>query len=101
MPLTRLRKGQKLTVYAQVDETARMKRVVRHNLRVKHGDIVTVSPCPDIKYVRFFLFCFFSFHLLKAWLILCSRLSESLSFLLPTPSKVLQARSSMYSLPHT
>jgi transitional endoplasmic reticulum ATPase len=25
--------------------------VVRHNLRVKHGDIVTVHPCPDIKYV--------------------------------------------------
>jgi transitional endoplasmic reticulum ATPase len=24
---------------------------VRHNLRVKHGDIVTVHPCPDIKYV--------------------------------------------------
>jgi hypothetical protein len=25
---------------------------VRHNLRVKHGDIITVHPCPDIKYVR-------------------------------------------------
>jgi hypothetical protein len=25
--------------------------VVRHNLRVKHGDIVTIHPCPDIKYV--------------------------------------------------
>jgi transitional endoplasmic reticulum ATPase len=24
---------------------------VRHNLRVKHGDIITVHPCPDIKYV--------------------------------------------------
>ena len=31
---------------------ARMNGVVRHNLRVKHGDIVTVHPCPDIKYVR-------------------------------------------------
>ena len=30
---------------------ARMNRVVRHNLRVEHGDIVTVYPCPDIKYV--------------------------------------------------
>ena len=34
------------------DGSARMNRVVRHNLRVKHGDIVTVHPCPDIKYVR-------------------------------------------------
>jgi hypothetical protein len=24
---------------------------VRHNLRVKHGDVITVHPCPDIKYV--------------------------------------------------
>jgi transitional endoplasmic reticulum ATPase len=28
-----------------------MNRVVRRNLRVKLGDIVTVHPCPDIKYV--------------------------------------------------
>jgi transitional endoplasmic reticulum ATPase len=34
------------------DGSARMNRVVRHNLRVKHGDVVTVNPCPDIKYVR-------------------------------------------------
>lgn len=33
------------------DGSARMNRVVRHNLRVKHGDIITVHPCPDIKYV--------------------------------------------------
>ena len=33
------------------DGSARMNRVVRHNLRVKHGDIVTVHSCPDIKYV--------------------------------------------------
>lgn len=33
------------------DGSARMNRVVRHNLRVKHGDIVTIHPCPDIKYV--------------------------------------------------
>ena len=37
------------------DGSARMNRVVRHNLRVKHGDIVTVHPCPDIKYVSFHL----------------------------------------------
>lgn len=35
------------------DGSARMNRVVRHNLRVKHGDIITVHPCPDIKYVSF------------------------------------------------
>lgn len=35
------------------DGSARINRVVRHNLRVKHGDIITVHPCPDIKYVRF------------------------------------------------
>src|SRR3954471_12968502 len=33
------------------DGSARLNRVVRHNLRVKHGDIVTIHPCPDIKYV--------------------------------------------------
>lgn len=33
------------------DGSARVNRVVRHNLRVKHGDIITVHPCPDIKYV--------------------------------------------------
>lgn len=33
------------------DGSARINRVVRHNLRVKHGDMITVHPCPDIKYV--------------------------------------------------
>ncbi len=33
------------------DGSARINRVVRHNLRVKHGDIITVNGCPDIKYV--------------------------------------------------
>ena len=33
------------------DGNARINRVVRHNLRVKHGDIITIHPCPDIKYV--------------------------------------------------
>lgn len=37
------------------DGSARINRVVRHNLRVKHGDIITVHPCPDIKYVRWYL----------------------------------------------
>lgn len=35
------------------DGSCRLNRVVRHNLRVKHGDIVTIHPCPDIKYVSF------------------------------------------------
>jgi transitional endoplasmic reticulum ATPase len=35
------------------DGSARINRVVRHNLRVKHGDVITIHPCPDIKYVRF------------------------------------------------
>ena len=34
------------------DGSARINRVVRHNLRVKHGDVITIHPCPDIKYVR-------------------------------------------------
>ncbi len=33
--------------------SARLTRVARHNLRVKHGDVVTIHACPDIKYVRF------------------------------------------------
>jgi len=39
------------------DGSARMNRVVRHNLRVKHGDVVTVHPCPDIKYVSWKVKC--------------------------------------------
>ena len=35
------------------DGSARLNRVVRHNLRVKLGDMITVHPCPDIKYVGF------------------------------------------------
>ena len=42
------------------DGSARMNRVVRHNLRVKHGDIVTVHPCPDIKYVSILIPHFYS-----------------------------------------
>ena len=33
------------------DGSARINRVVRHNLRIKLGDMITVHPCPDIKYV--------------------------------------------------
>ena len=32
------------------DDKVRMNRVVRNNLRVRIGDVVLVSPCPDIKY---------------------------------------------------
>lgn len=33
------------------DGNARINRVVRNNLRVRHGDVISVHPCPDIKYV--------------------------------------------------
>lgn len=55
----KMRKDTVLIVLADDDlddGSVRINRVVRHNLRVKHGDIVTVHPCPDIKYVRLF-FC--------------------------------------------
>lgn len=32
------------------NEKIRMNRVVRNNLRVRLGDVVSVSPCPDVKY---------------------------------------------------
>ena len=28
----------------------RMNRVVRNNLRVRLGDVVSIQPCPDVKY---------------------------------------------------
>lgn len=34
------------------DGMARVNRVVRNNLRVRLGDIITVHPCPDIKYAK-------------------------------------------------
>lgn len=34
------------------DGVARINRTVRNNLRVRLGDIVTVHPCPDIKYAN-------------------------------------------------
>lgn len=48
------RKDTVLIVLADEDldeGSARINRVVRHNLRVKHGDVITIHPCPDIKYV--------------------------------------------------
>lgn len=32
------------------NEKVRMNRVVRNNLRVRVGDVVSIQPCPDIKY---------------------------------------------------
>lgn len=34
------------------DGVARVNRCVRNNLRVRLGDIITVHPCPDIKYAN-------------------------------------------------
>jgi hypothetical protein len=78
------------------DGSARMNRVVRHNLSVKHGDIVTVHPCPDIKYVSNYdlgLSCAFTDYR--------DRPSVLPSFPSPIPLKALRAPSSMFSLPHT
>lgn len=35
-----------------LDGVARVNRVVRNNLRVRLGDVITVHPCPDIKYAK-------------------------------------------------
>uniref|UniRef100_A0ABI7XMA1 Transitional endoplasmic reticulum ATPase n=1 Tax=Felis catus TaxID=9685 RepID=A0ABI7XMA1_FELCA len=32
------------------DEKIRMNRVVRNNLRVHLGDVISIQPCPDVKY---------------------------------------------------
>jgi hypothetical protein len=76
------------------DGSARMNRVVRHNLRVKHGDIVTVHACPDIKYVRSFIT-----ESLKAATNKIYRPSALQSFLSPIPSRVSLGPSSMFSSP--
>ncbi|CAN6625468.1 cell division control protein 48 [Trichomonascus vanleenenianus] len=34
------------------DGVARLNRVVRNNLRVRLGDVISVHPCPDIKYAK-------------------------------------------------
>lgn len=35
------------------DGYAYVKRVVRDNLRVRQGDVITIHPCLDSRYVRF------------------------------------------------
>jgi transitional endoplasmic reticulum ATPase len=77
------------------DGSARMNRVVRHNLRVKHGDIITVHPCPDIKYVCINHSCHFSNPANKIF-----RPSVLQSYLSPTLSRVSLDLSSMSSLHH-
>lgn len=79
------------------DGSARMNRVVRHNLRVKHGDIVTVHPCPDIKYVSYSFLCFRR----KALTDARCRPSVSQSYLSPIPLKVLLGLFSTFFLPLT
>ncbi|XP_064827211.1 transitional endoplasmic reticulum ATPase-like [Oncorhynchus masou masou] len=32
------------------DEKVRMNRMVRNNLRVRLGDVISIQPCPDVKY---------------------------------------------------
>lgn len=76
------------------DGSARMNRVVRHNLRVKHGDIVTVHACPDIKYVSYLFIPPTS----KALTNKLCRPSVSQSYLLPILLKVLLDLSSTFSL---
>ena len=77
------------------DGSARMNRVVRHNLRVKHGDIVTVHACPDIKYVSY---SWFSPLTSKDFTNERDRPSVSQSFLLPIPLKAYLDLSSTFSL---
>jgi hypothetical protein len=78
------------------DGSARINRVVRNNLRVKHGDIITVHPCPDIKYVSYK--CNIS---LDTSTNLKFRPNGLLFYRSPIPSKVLLAPSSISSLLHT
>ena len=81
------------------DGSARLNRVVRHNLRVKHGDVVTVHPCPDIKYVS--QRCFENSFNPLLLMVVIIRPSASLSFLSPIPSRVSPALSSMSTSLHT
>ncbi|KZS03247.1 Transitional endoplasmic reticulum ATPase TER94 [Daphnia magna] len=43
-------KMDELQLFKVSNEKIRMNRVVRNNLRVRLGDVVSVSPCPDVKY---------------------------------------------------
>lgn len=82
------------------DGSARINRVVRHNLRVKHGDVITVHPCPDIKYVSLphcrseYIYIFYLFHATQRHgvtdkvVVSQNRLSESLFYPLRTLLKV-------------
>ena len=53
---TVLLKGKKATVCivlsddTSLAEKIRMNRVTRNNLRVCLGDIISIEPCPDVKY---------------------------------------------------
>lgn len=79
------------------DGSARINRVVRHNLRVKHGDIITIHPCPDIKYVRSPL----QAARVATYLTVKNRPSGSRSSLSPIPSRASPGLCSMFSSPHT
>jgi hypothetical protein len=78
------------------DGSARINRVVRHNLRVKHGDVITIHPCPDIKYVRVIT----KLHLRES-ANTPHRPSALQSCPSQIPSRVSPARFSMFSSPHT
>lgn len=78
------------------DGSCRLNRVVRHNLRVKHGDIITIHACPDIKYVSTRP----TIYIMIWFLIHQNRPRESRSCPLPTQSRVSPAPYSMFSLPH-
>lgn len=82
------------------DGSARINRVVRHNLRVKHGDIITVHPCPDIKYVSISLIMCPTIDLLLTT-ARPSRPSVSLFSPSRIPSRVSPAPSSTSTLLHT
>ena len=78
------------------DGSARINRVVRSNLRVKHGDIITVHACPDIKYVSHT--GSFASHSNADLDLRPNALLFSLS---PTLSKASPAPCLISSLPHT
>lgn len=89
----KMRKDTVLIVLADDDlddGSARINRVVRHNLRVKHGDMINVHPCPDIKYVSVFFFFFLPFADMWNSLLIIHRIRPRVlpSFLLQTPSRV-------------
>ena len=44
------KKRQEAVCIVLSDEKIRMNRVVRNNLRVHLGDVISIQPCPDVKY---------------------------------------------------